>query len=230
MRLRYKLTPDARRRAILDGLDPEPDLLVEFVPADHDRATREAFVELDRRGCAPQDRVARIAEIRLGGVLHQADFIAAPETVPALLAGALAALREADDRRDDLARTQAEWIREHGSSHLRSATGPEVGRLYVAERAAVERPGYVPDLHRTARCRRRYEASAEALAEAARVGGEPCWLREPPHDPHDPAAREDARSFEPTEAVRIADWPGGCDLYCWHPSRWGEGPRKEGAA
>ena len=120
-----------------------------------------------------------------------------------------AALNE--QRRQEAARQEAErraWALAHGSSRLRKCIEMEYDcqRLYVFERAAFERPGYVVDFDDKAAWKARSGPS-----EAARVGGEVVWLTRLPLDDGAPEDYQEGWEDE-REAVVIRHYLGKYDL------------------
>lgn len=131
--------------------------------------------------------------------------------------------RLAEQRKQDAARQEAEkaarlaerraWALEHGSSRLRKCIEMEYDcqRLYVLERAAIERPGYVVDFDDKAAWKSRSGPSEAALDEAARVGGEVVWLTRLPLDDGAPEDYQEGWEDE-REAVVIRQYLGKYDL------------------
>ena len=129
----------------------------------------------------------------------------------------------AEQRRQDAARQEAEkvarlaerraWALAHGSSRLRKCIEMEYDcqRLYVFERAAFERPGYVVDFDDKAAWKARSGPSEAALDEAARVGGEVVWLTRLPLDDGAPEDYQEGWEDE-REAVVIRHYLGRYDL------------------
>jgi alpha-D-ribose 1-methylphosphonate 5-triphosphate synthase subunit PhnH len=124
-----------------------------------------------------------------------------------------AALREAEALADAQAKARREadklaWVEVHGSEHLAQAVaaGYDCQRLYVSERAAAERPGFVVDFDDRADWRTRSCPSEAALALAEAHGGTVVWLTNSAYELHE------AEFWEPREAVVIREYLGKYDL------------------
>jgi len=104
------------------------------------------------------------------------------------------------------------WALEHGSPRLRKCVegGYDCQRLYVTERAAIERPGYAVDFDDKAAWKDRSGPSEAALDEAERVKGCVVWLTRFPA----PAGADQDRcdEDEACEAVVIREYLGKYDL------------------
>lgn len=123
------------------------------------------------------------------------------------------AQRKAAEREAKEAEKRA-WIEVHGSAFLKKAClvgGYDCQRRYVAERAAVEFPGYTVDFHDKAGWKSRSCPSERALDEALRVGGEVVWLTAYPVDDGSPEEYQEAWEQE-TEAVVVRGFLGKYDL------------------
>lgn len=116
------------------------------------------------------------------------------------------------------------WIAAHGNDHLRRAhaAGYDCQRMYVAERAAMEFPGFAVDFDNRADWRDRSCPSEDALdicdkvgEEAQARGCEPpevVWLTLSWEAPAEAGYDEPEDDFEPCEAVVISGFLGKYDL------------------
>lgn len=114
------------------------------------------------------------------------------------------------------------WVQAHGSDRLRRAVEREhdCTALYVRERAAVEAPGYVPDIYGAAKWKSAACPSVGALdaadaAEKLTLGTvEIVWLTDPPQaiKTRDEDEYGYAEEFSPREAVVIREYLGKYDL------------------
>lgn len=125
---------------------------------------------------------------------------------------------EREARQAELKAMKTTWIEQHGSEHLRRAClaeGYDCQRLYVNERAAVEAPGFTPDISNTANWKDRSCPSVKALdaLDVARKFdlGEPLivWLTEEPNAKSHEYYEDD---FRPCEAVVIRNYLDSYDL------------------
>lgn len=152
--------------------------------------------------------------------------------LPALLAAAATATARRDavvaaDERNRLAAEVAQqaakaqrlaeratWAAEHGSPRLRKCISMEYDcqRLYVAERATLEYPGYIVDFDNRADWKGRAGPSEVALDEAARVNGIVVWLTSLPLDDGSPEEYQAAWASDGVEAVVIRQYLGKYDL------------------
>jgi len=118
---------------------------------------------------------------------------------------------QAREEREHAAAATA-WIAEHGSAHLRQAreAGHPCELRYLAERAALEYPGYEIDSTDDAAWEPLDSPTEAALAEALRVGGEAVLLTYPttPDGPVQPALVASWNGAMPCEAVVIRPHPG----------------------
>lgn len=132
----------------------------------------------------------------------------------------IAAEREEQRRKNEEAK--AEWIKEHGSAHLRRAfdASYDCQRQYVIERAAQEAPGYVVDFNNTAAWDSRTFPSETALNAAEDAGllglgtARVVWLTSGPsnHAPTRSDYYDDYDEWEPCEAVVIRYYLNKYDL------------------
>lgn len=110
---------------------------------------------------------------------------------------------------------RAAWIQEHGSEYLRKAcnAGYNCQRMYVTERAALERPGYIVDFDNNANWKSRACPSEAALDESLRVEGQVVWLTQTPGRGTEDLQNEDEYEvYSECEAVVIRGYLGNYDL------------------
>ena len=180
MKMRLLLSEEARREAFLrTGEWPKEEYLRDIPLEEISRESREILLEaLEEDGgylYVPGESaytiwsVSRIPETPedwedLLGEWKRAQLASLHEEIASLRAE-VTRLRQEEKKR---------WIAEHGSDHLKTALaeGYDCQRLYLAERAAQEFPGYEVDFRRQAWVWEECACpSPQALEEARRVGG-----------------------------------------------------------
>jgi len=115
------------------------------------------------------------------------------------------------------------WAAEQGSDHLKLCLegGYRCDRIYVLERAAVERPGWIVDFYDRAGWKERTNPSLEALIQARdeTIDTTPVrvvWITAPPRaDPGEEFGEELGEEFEPREGLVICGYLGKYDLVRW---------------